>query len=528
MALPGFRPRALGSLILAAGLVPAASSVAQRLPTETPVLTSQLEQWYRAARRRAPGEWGVAIANQDGFLVWGVEPTRAMIPASTVKLFTTGFARSVLGGDARQQTRVVGVGHVDSTTGAWIGSWSLELNGDPTFERPGRVGPSLGDLARQLRAQGIRQLVGPLAITSTAGVPGAEFPSVWANRHKGRPFAPLVGELTLNENILRFAIAPGNKLGARAALVGEAPTGAGELITVKAKTVSGRRSRLRYQAAAGGRYVVTGTIGIRSRTRWFTTNVSDPRVLLEASWSRALAQAGIEWQRASGLSSPVATTTKTVLAQVSSQPFDSIAMEVNTRSLNIGAELMLRWAGGQDQETAAERLTAHVQQITGDFTSVRLVDGSGLSSEDRASPMAFVSYLARFPLSPGGRNFPQLLPANGSGTLRKLANGLPGAGVVRAKTGTLGNAATLAGYLGHPDGVLLISLMYNGSRVHTARQHQWKLFRMLGAQGVVLPGDSIAVESNLGGVPSEPADSLANPPPPPPPPPTSSLSPGER
>lgn len=515
MAWSGFAPRPPAlALLVVAGLAPAAPAAAQRLPTETPALTSQLEQWYRAARRSAPGAWGVAIANQDGFLVWGVEPTRPLIPASTVKLFTTGFARSVLGGDARQQTRVVGAGHVDSTTGTWIGSWSLELNGDPTFERPGRVGPSLADLARQLRDRGVRQLVGPLAITSTSGVPGAEFPSVWANRHRGRSFAPLIGELTLNENLLRFAIAPGSKVGTRAALVGEAPSGVGELVTVKAKTVSGRRSRLRYQAAPGGRYVVSGTIGIRSRTRWFTTNVSDPRVLLEASWSRALAGAGIDWKRASGLAAPSAATTNTVLAEVSSQPFDSIAAEVNSRSLNIGAELMLRWAGGQDQRAAAERLTAHVQQITGDFTSVRLVDGSGLSGDDRASPMAFVSYLARFPLSPGGRNFPQLLPANGSGTLRKLANGLPGAGVVRAKTGTLGNAATLAGYLGHPDGVLLISLMYNGSRVHTARQHQWKLFRMLGAQGVVIPGDSIAVET-LGGQSSEPPDSLTIPPLPP-------------
>jgi D-alanyl-D-alanine carboxypeptidase len=129
--------------------------------------------------------------------------------------------------------------------------------------------------------------------------------------------------------------------------------------------------------------------------------------------------------------------------------------------------------------------------------------------------MAFVSYLARFPLSPGGRNFPQLLPANGSGTLRKLANGLPTAGVVRAKTGTLGNAATLAGYLGHQDGVLLVSLMYNGSRVYAARQHQWKLFRMLGAQGVVIPGDSVAVVEALGGDALELPDTLPTPPLPP-------------
>jgi hypothetical protein len=115
-----------------------------------------------------------------------------------------------------------------------------------------------------------------------------------------------------------------------------------------------------------------------------------------------------------------------------------------------------------------------------------------------------------------------LLPANGTGTLRKLAKGLPGPGVVRAKTGTLGDVATLAGYLGRPEGVLIISLMYNGPSVHAARQQQWKLFRLLGAQGVIIPGDSLDIAGQLGGddreppaVPPTPADS--NPPPPPPP-----------
>ncbi|MGH7560661.1 MAG: D-alanyl-D-alanine carboxypeptidase/D-alanyl-D-alanine endopeptidase [Gemmatimonadales bacterium] len=504
----GFRLRvALVPAVLA--LSSTAAPAQQRVPTEAPELTAQLEQWFRRAVRIAPGEWGVAIANQDGFLMWGVQPTRPLIPASTVKLFTTGFARSVLGADARQQTRVVGVGNVDPASGSWVGTWALELNGDPTFERPGRDGPTLADLARQLKDRGIRHLVGPLSVTSTWGSAGAAFPSVWAKRHEGRKFAPLIGELTLNENVLSFSIGPGKTIGSRAVLLGEAPSGAGELVTIKAKTVKGRSSRLRYQRAAGGRYVVSGTIGVRARTRWFSSNVSDPQILLEAAWARAVSLAGVEWTRASGISSPSSSTAKTVLAEVSSQPFDSIAMEVNRRSLNIGAELMLRWAGGPNATTGAERLTAHVQQITGDFTGVHLVDGSGLSSDNRAAPMTFVSYLARFPLSPGGRNFPQLLPANGTGTLRRLANGLPGTGVVRAKTGTLGNAATLAGYLGRPDGVLLVSLMYNGSRVHAARQQQWKLFRLLGAHGVVIPGDSVAAVETLGGEDRDPPDSTS-------------------
>jgi hypothetical protein len=143
---------------------------------------------------------------------------------------------------------------------------------------------------------------------------------------------------------------------------------------------------------------------------------------------------------------------------------------------------------------------AHVQDVIGPGYGVYLVDGSGLSYEDRVSPSAFVTYLAKFPSTAAGRNFPQLLPANGTGTLHRLNSGFPGAGVVRAKTGTLGTVSTVVGYLGRPEGTLLVSLMYNGRRAGAARQEQWKLFRLLGANGVVIPADtSLAEPVQLGG-----------------------------
>jgi D-alanyl-D-alanine carboxypeptidase/D-alanyl-D-alanine-endopeptidase (penicillin-binding protein 4) len=492
------------TFLLVALAAPSAGAAMRPGPArEGRTIQAQLDSWFARASRAAPGTWGIAVATLDGQLIWGVQPGRPMIPASTVKLFTTGFARSVVGGEARRQTRVMGSGHVDAESGTWIGSWALELNGDPTLERQSRGGPSLSELALQLHQSGIRRLVGPFNVVSATGEASASYPDVWSPRHRGRLFAPLIGALTLNENVLSFAIAPGAAAGRAPMLVSESPAGVGELVDIRARTVLGRSSRLRFARADGGRYVVTGTIGSRARTKRFTATAPDPRALLEASWARALRDAGIEWIRASGISAPVAFTIPAVLAQVSSESFDSIASEVNRRSLNIGAELMLRWAAGDDH--AAERLTAHVQQITGELSGIRLLDGSGLSHDDRATPLAFIAYLARFPLSPAGRGFSQLLPTNGVGTLRKLARGLPGPGIVRAKTGTLGDVATLTGYLGRPDGVLVISLMYNGPRVYSARQQQWKLFRLLGAEGVIIPDDSVnSIGAQLGGEDREP------------------------
>jgi hypothetical protein len=46
--------------------------------------------------------------------------------------------------------------------------------------------------------------------------------------------------------------------------------------------------------------------------------------------------------------------------------------------------------------------------------------------------------------------------------------------------------------------MLLISVMYNGSSVYAAKQEQWRLFRLLGAQGQIIPTDSTEADA-IGG-----------------------------
>jgi len=483
--------RSAPALALASALIfPTAPVAAQSYDAVAPAggLAGRLATWYESASRRAPGQWGIAVADETGRMLWSVNPDQPLVPASTVKLFTTGFARSVLGGSARRSTRVVGIGSVDPETGAWVGSWALELNGDPTLERAQGTGPTLYDLALQVASGGIRKLTGPLQVQSADGPANATYPAAWSNRHRGRLFAPPVGPLTLHENIVWITVRPGTKVGRRARLVETAPEGITSLVTVTATTKAGRRSRLGLSRRKDGGWIVSGTIGVRASQRRLTAVASDPKVVLNAVWGSALARAGISWNRASYIGAPPEGEPQ-ILAEVASASLDSLASEINRRSLNLGAELLLQWAGGRDQ--APERLTQHVREVIGSSEGVYLTDGSGLSYDDRVAPSAFTSYLAKFPATAAGRNFPQLLPANGTGTLRRLNTGFPGEGVVRAKTGTLGEVSTVVGYLGGANGVLLVSLMYNGRRPWAARQAQWQLFRELGADGVVIPTDSV-------------------------------------
>jgi D-alanyl-D-alanine carboxypeptidase/D-alanyl-D-alanine-endopeptidase (penicillin-binding protein 4) len=454
-------------------------------------LSPRVSAWYEAAARSAPGQWGIAIADESGKMLWSMNPDQSLMPASAVKLFTTGYARSVLGSNARRPTRVVGAGVIDTARGEWLGKWALELNGDPTLERAEGSGPTLHDLAVQLAALGVKRLSGPLTVQSASGPANAVYPEVWSRRHSGRLFAPLVGPLTVHENIVWLTVQPGRRVGAPVRLIETAPEGIRSLVTVTAVTRSGRRSRLRLTPRRGGGWIVAGSIGVRAAPRRLTATARDPKAVVGAVWATALKKAGIAWNRTAKTTEPLDGSFK-VLAEVASPPLDSLASEINRRSLNLGAELLLQWAGGPTQGPA--NLTAHVQEIIGQQEGVYLVDGSGLSYDDRVSPSAFVTYLARFPATPAGQNFPQLLPANGSGTLRRLNTGFPGVGVVRAKTGTLAQASTLVGYLGRPEGTLLVSLMYNGTRPGAARRAQWKLFQDLGANGMVIPADTTTVE----------------------------------
>ena len=234
-----------------------------------------------------------------------------------------------------------------------------------------------------------------------------------------------------------------------------------------------------------------------SRRAGLSAVAHDPVTVLGYSWAAALERAGIRWVNRTS-APPIATVLPAVLAKVESAPFDSVAVEINRRSLNIGAELVLQWASAS-QTSGPSLLTQHVREVVGPRAQVRLVDGSGLSELDRVSPLTQMLYLARYPQLRGAERFPLLLPANGIGTLRGLRRGMA-RGVAHAKTGTLDRVATLAGYLGRTDGVLVISLMYNGRRTHAARAAEWELFRLLGAEGVSLSG---ALDTHMGGTSSQ-------------------------
>ena len=181
--------RLIGSKLLLVGILVTPGALEGQ--TDPQWIDARMTDWYQYASHVAPGQWGIAIADQAGKMLWSLNPDSALMPASTVKLFTTGYARSVLGGNARRPTRVVGAGVIDPSSGEWLGNWALELNGDPSLERAEGSGPTLYDLAMQLASAGVRRLDGPLQVQSSEGPATAIYPFSLVSSPLWPPVRPL-------------------------------------------------------------------------------------------------------------------------------------------------------------------------------------------------------------------------------------------------------------------------------------------------------------------------------------------------
>jgi serine-type D-Ala-D-Ala carboxypeptidase/endopeptidase (penicillin-binding protein 4) len=137
------------------------------------------------------------------------------------------------------------------------------------------------------------------------------------------------------------------------------------------------------------------------------------------------------------------------LASVASAPLENLVRHTNQVSDNYFAEVLLKGMGARFAEAGSTARGAAVvrrfQRKLGADSVV--VDGSGLSRANAASPRAVGHLLARAEDEPWFEAFYRSLPLAGqSGTLRKRMRGTSAQGRCRAKTGTLIGVSALAGY----------------------------------------------------------------------------------
>ncbi len=209
---------------------------------------------------------------------------------------------------------------------------------------------------------------------------------------------------------------------------------------------------------------------------WLDNRTGDKPALGAAiAFRRALQRAGIRVARRAvvGKAHPEAAE----LARVSSPTIRELVGWMNKESDNFFAEMLLKVLGAEElgRGTTAAGATVvrrELMQRAVPAQGVRIVDGSGLSRDDRLTAQALVALLvsARRDTRISQPFFGSLALAGVSGTLENRMTRGPAHGRVRAKTGTTDAASALVGYAGS----YVFVLVMNGSpvRADVARQVQ--------------------------------------------------------
>jgi serine-type D-Ala-D-Ala carboxypeptidase/endopeptidase (penicillin-binding protein 4) len=173
------------------GALGSASTAAAQNGTQDVALARGISKALAAHGLSGPGT-GVAVADlATGQIIYRRNGWRAMLPASTEKLFTTVGALTTLHPDFRFATTVAGAGSQVGAT--WHGDLYLVGSGDPTFSSDG-----IAALAAQVRARGIERVTGRIRGDETIFDSARWGP--WPRKYMGVESPPLSG-LALDRDV---------------------------------------------------------------------------------------------------------------------------------------------------------------------------------------------------------------------------------------------------------------------------------------------------------------------------------------
>ena len=411
---------------------------------------------------RAPGvqraTWGIAVRSLERKEpVLELNADALLVPASTAKLVSLGTAVEAVGWDYTFDSTLAASGTV--IEGVLTGDLVASGTGDPTIEGPG--GPDLSGWIEAVRASGITRVSGRI-VGDDDGAQEPLPPLSWAWDDLGYPYGALPGALNLGGNAMQITLAPGSRAGTPAALT--VADGLREMpITSDVDTGSSdSMAALRPILQPGGLGLrVLGTLPAGTPPVTFSVSVGNPTLWFASMLRQRLVEAGIVVDGAAvdidNLAEGLAPGPITVLHAHRSPPLAAIAEPMMKDSLNLYAETVL-WLStgptgprvtGDALDTVRERFAAWGIAV-GDH---QMVDGSGLSRRNTLTARALVAVLDRFYDPEGVSPWMQVLPVAGrDGTLESRLTDTPAENNLTAKTGSMSNIRSLAGYVRTRDG----------------------------------------------------------------------------
>ena len=409
----------------------------------------------------------VVVDARDGEVLFEHNADRPFNPASNTKILATAAALSRLGVDYRYATRLHGP--LPDDDGVIHGSVELRGSGDPSL---GTIG--LADLARGVAERGITRIDGDLLADGRfrdAREPRATFGG---------------GALIFNKNTFTIHVRPTqNKKPASVSL----DPGSPDFVSLVNKVTTVRRGKSRIKVAMDrrdGRYVATvkGRVNLRAEER-IKQHIDDSAWLTATLLKRALADFGVK-VKGSVKSGGVAGDAP-ALAEHRSAPLADICRIANKDSNNFVADTIFKTLG-REVYGAPASLDKGIRAVDEEMPklglaagSYKIVNGSGLTHENRIAPAALAQLLRNLltDLSVAPEFVSSLAVGGIDGTIKSRFRG-DDVGRVRAKTGTLSNVSALSGYVGLQGEVLVFSILvddFNNRKLEEVRYAQNRMVR---------------------------------------------------
>ena len=382
--------------------------------------------------------YSLAVIDASGRVIYARRERDAVAPASVQKLIVADAALNVLGPEYRFHTLLAA--RNAPSDGTIASDLWLVGSGDPSLRSDDlRAGVAT------LKRAGLERIEGGVAVDAQL-MDGPEINPHWDPSDANEDFQVPTSAVSLDDDTAEFRVyggAPGAI--ARVAVV---PEGGGLHISGAIHTSAATDSVV-IAADAPNTFALSGSIPADTEEK-FWLPVHGMPVYVGNVLHRMLVKAGVTVARQSSVSAAPLDTI--VLWDHKSAPLHVLIEHMLYVSDNHYAEQLLRTLAvdrgerGDDAEgLAAERafLSAHGIPTDG----LHSLDGSGLSEGNRVSALTLARVLSDAELRDHGAELYRLLPAGGrDGTLSHY-DFTTALGRVRAKTGHLSDADSLAGYV---------------------------------------------------------------------------------
>jgi D-alanyl-D-alanine carboxypeptidase/D-alanyl-D-alanine-endopeptidase (penicillin-binding protein 4) len=261
---------------------------------------------------------------------------------------------------------------------------------------------------------------------------------------------------------MTVTIAPGPAPGMPASL-GAEPLAAGRPLINRVVTSAAETTQLIWPEQRPGEPFLTiaGSIPAGAASARLTVAVGNPTIWFASVLRDRLRAQGIDvtgeaWDIDEAVPTPDRAGAQTIFTH-RSRPLREIVQPLMKDSINLYAEAVMRLNAAPGRlptnDAALEGFVKRLDAWGVPALSQQLVDGSGLSRRDTVAAEAVLAVLQRMHDPSGASAFVAALPVAGvDGTLSGRMRDTAAAGNVRAKTGTMSNIRSMAGYARTRDG----------------------------------------------------------------------------